>query len=261
MLNKRLKDLYPENLKLFEPILTEYDAVYKDLGSELDRYLYKKYRNILLINDFDNNDVRAWFAGVSYNMDCLYLALMKEYEPLQNYDMHEAGADGRSVAQSTTTTSQQGKLINLQTIPSKTLSHYTTTFDNASTGRLESYDTEIGSNDNPTEQGSPVTRSTTYQEADAGTNKKGIESVSKFDNTVTGGADDIEATANEVTSHELKRSGNIGVTTSQQMLQSEIDLRAAANFFNIFGERFVEDCTTGMYASSYGVREEYIPWL
>lgn len=260
MLSKRLKDLYNDQGELFAPMLEDIGAEYTELGDYLDRYLYKKYRNILLVNDFTVQDIYNWLVGVNYNFNCLYKALVQQYEPLSNYDMSEASVDGRSVAQSTTNTQQNGKIISNQSIPSKQLNHYTTTFDNSSTGRLESYDTEEPMrNANPEYNHYAVTQSVTYQEEEGG--KKGLESTSKFDGVVTGEAGELEASANEVNTHELTRKGNIGVTTSQQMLQSEIDLRISANFFNMFGERFVADCTTGMYASSYGVREEYIPWL
>ena len=259
MITKKLKDLYSDQGALFAPLLTTLDTSYKDLGADLDRYLYKKYRNILLLSDYTIEDIWSWLVIVNHNFECLYAALNKQYEPLSNYDMHEAGIDSRSVAESNTTTQQNGKLISSQTIPSKQVKHYTTTFDDASTGRLESYDTEIPDTDNPEYDHHKVVQTTTYQEPETG--KKGVESISKFTTTVSKELDDMDASGHEINTHELKRSGNIGVTTSQQMLQSEIDLRTAANFFNMFGERFVADCTTGMYASSYGVREEYIPWL
>ena len=41
-----------------------------------------------------------------------------------------------------------------------------------------------------------------------------------------------EETDKETGTRDLERSGNIGVTTSQQMLQSEIDLRDGYNFYN-----------------------------
>lgn len=50
--------------------------------------------------------------------------------------------------------------------------------------------------------------------------------------TVSGDADDNVETDTESGTRTLNRSGNIGVTTSQQMLQSEIDLRNNYNFTN-----------------------------
>ena len=50
--------------------------------------------------------------------------------------------------------------------------------------------------------------------------------------TVSGDANDNVETETETGTRGLTRHGNIGVTTSQQMLQSEIDIRRNFNFFN-----------------------------
>lgn len=50
--------------------------------------------------------------------------------------------------------------------------------------------------------------------------------------TVSGDSDDNVTTNTETGTRGLTRHGNIGVTTSQQMLQSEIDLRNNYNFTN-----------------------------
>lgn len=50
--------------------------------------------------------------------------------------------------------------------------------------------------------------------------------------TVSGNANDNVETETETGTRGLTRHGNIGVTTSQQMLSSEIDIRRNFNFFN-----------------------------
>lgn len=50
--------------------------------------------------------------------------------------------------------------------------------------------------------------------------------------TVSGDKLNNEQTETETGTRDLERHGNIGVTTSQQMLQSEIDLRTNFNFMN-----------------------------
>ena len=46
---------------------------------------------------------------------------------------------------------------------------------------------------------------------------------------------------------ELKRTGNIGVTTSQQLLQSELTLRAATEYINTLATDIVNALTLGVY--------------
>lgn len=51
--------------------------------------------------------------------------------------------------------------------------------------------------------------------------------------TVSGSSDENIVTDTESGTRTLTRHGNIGVTTSQQMLLSEVDLREKINFYNI----------------------------
>ena len=56
--------------------------------------------------------------------------------------------------------------------------------------------------------------------------------VQQSESETSGAKLDNEETESETGTRDLERSGNIGVTTSQQMLQSEIDLRNAYNFYD-----------------------------
>ena len=56
--------------------------------------------------------------------------------------------------------------------------------------------------------------------------------VQQSESETSGAKLDNEETESETGTRDLERSGNIGVTTSQQMLQSEIDLRNGYNFFD-----------------------------
>ena len=64
-----------------------------------------------------------------------------------------------------------------------------------------------------------------------GFNAHGVSTPSNSSNT-NGEKLDNEETNKETGTRDLTRHGNIGVTTSQQMLQSEIDLRSNFNFTN-----------------------------
>lgn len=56
---------------------------------------------------------------------------------------------------------------------------------------------------------------------------------------VTQGPTAVESTKNNTFTHELTRSGNIGVTTSQQMAQSEIDLWTSFKFYEMIFDDIV----------------------
>ena len=50
--------------------------------------------------------------------------------------------------------------------------------------------------------------------------------------TTTLTIDDTTYTADKINAHEMTRSGNIGVTTTQQMIQSTIDLYAKSLIYD-----------------------------
>lgn len=93
-----------------------------------------------------------------------------------------------------------------------TTNHYTTTMDDPSTGRLQNYDTTTGD----TAQ-SMVAKVETEMPA-TGHITAGSPNSPSYTDTKT------YSNRNDENEHSLTRSGNIGVTTSQQMIESERQL-------------------------------------
>lgn len=130
------------------------------------------------------------------NLRRAYQALQAEYDPISNYDMKEEGADGRRKDQQSTSNTTTG----------------------TSTTTSSAYKTGFGSvAETLTDK---VTNSqTAYPSVTVTETPTNTQSISYDGDTKTG--------YHEGTEHFLKRSGNIGVTTSQQMIESEIQLRKA----------------------------------
>ena len=147
-----------------------------------------------------------WVTQQGHDLKCVYDALRQQYNPLNNYDMTETQAEGTARDTSTDTTTPTG-----------------TTTMTTNTDRW-GYDSSAGV---PTDQ-------TTATQSYADYN---VETEKAHDNTLTAGT--LSGAYNETREHELSRSGNIGVTTSQQMLQSEIDLRQQ-DILATFCRRFIE---------------------
>lgn len=146
-----------------------------------------------------------------------YLGLLdtmfKDYDPISNYDSYEKRTDthgdetfthtpivdsGHTVttstpAETTTTTSPNGEL--------KT-SHYTTTYDDASQGRLADYTVQEGG-----------TNSSTHVDNNGVTDT--MFNSEEYTDTKTITSD----------GYELERHGNIGVTSTQDMLEQERNIR------------------------------------
>ena len=121
-----------------------------------------------------------------------------EYDPIENYSMTESGTDVRTpdlVSNTTASGTSSGNATDTNTTTSAV-----TTYDNT---------------------------------ADFINQNKGTADTTTTTSTENSSTGKTTTTGTEKTTHEFKRSGNIGVTTSQQMIQSErevADFSALAQF-------------------------------
>lgn len=177
-----------------------------DVYAELYRYATFTYIDYEGTANTMRSRWLSWVAQQGHDLKCAYDALHQQYDPLANYDMTETSAEGVARDTDTDTTTPTGTTT------------MTTNMDRWG------YDSSAGV---PTDK----TESTqSYTDYNVATDRE-------HDNTLTAGT--LSGGYNEIREHELSRSGNIGVTTSQQMLQSEIDLRQQ-DLLARFCERFVE---------------------
>ena len=149
--------------------------------------------------------VTTTYKVYEHSWQRLYTALTSEYNPINNYSMTESGEDTRS---NTGTQSTSGERSGTETeTPNLTT---TATGENNSSGGLYGFnsaesvpsDTTHGTNTN-----------TNTQSGTVNTDTSGTTSSTRTDDLT------------EKSVHTFERSGNIGVTTSQQMIESEIELR------------------------------------
>ena len=176
-----------------------------------------------------------------------YDALTAEYDPISNYDMTEeltAQEHDGDITHTRSTDDQHNTITTAieQDITAKvtasdtnkpTSKHYTTTYDNDNTGRLASYDVNSGETETHTTT-APNSNSSTVTDDLTETN---TETHTQTTATVNGST----ITADKITGHKLTRKGNIGVTTAQQMIESEMILRTKIllyDFINRFVERY-----------------------
>lgn len=153
---------------------------------------------------------RIRFAEIFYNffsetINKEYAVLSAEYNPIQNYDMTESGTDTHTGDDTLTKSGNQTRAMTGGRKTTTTITDSVQGFD--SNTYTPSTKTETTDETIYSVGASPETETTTYNN---------VRDKTEY-NTETG--------------HALTRSGNIGVTTSQQMLQSEIDLWKW-NFYN-----------------------------
>lgn len=212
----------------FPTINTIFDKVSADLNlftiftsSEMFSYFVNKFgeRSFYLYYDNENatsntnkvNQASDYIAlyGKShkYEYNKLVDTLSLEYNPIENYSMTEKGTDTRTP---NITQTNRGKNTNTAGVDT-TITTGKTTFDKSDSFINDTKTTNTGTN-------------TDTQD---------------IDTTVT-------TAGNEKTTHEITRSGNIGVTTSQQMIESERKL-AMFSVVDLFVKAIADIILIGVY--------------
>ena len=217
-----------EWVELFPSIETIFDKVSKELklftiysSDEMFFYFVNKFgeRGFYLYYDSENSisntnkvkqasDYIALYGkSHKYEYDKLVDTLSLEYNPIENYSMTEKGTDTR-----TPNITQTNKGINTNTVGLDTsITTGKTTFDRSDSFINDTKTTSTGTNTDTQDINTTVTT--------AGTEK---------------------------TVHEFTRSGNIGVTTSQQMIESERQL-AMFSVVDLFVKAIADIILIGVY--------------
>ena len=177
------------NVHFFEPL--NISAV------DLFNIFNMKYYSFIYISD-DVIEISSIISNLSKVYENEYTTKVKmlllEYNPIENYNSSET---------ETTTTENATTTGNENTTTSTTNS--TTENSGETTNKVSPYDSENFSNDNNTNSTNT-------------SNTNGTDTTSITD---TG-----NISSNGTTSRTFTRKGNIGVTTTQQMIESEYELRA-----------------------------------
>lgn len=245
----RLREFYNSEYQLITILPSwAYCAAASYIGQELDDIVFSRYKDILVDPELFLSTLNSWFKLHVQEFDDIYKALMQQYDPLSNYDMIEKEGAVSLEGEKTTAAKRYGSEKTIQTIPDTKSSRFTTTFDNAAEGRLEAYtNQEILPGSAPTLDGHNAQITQTEQQDDT-QGRRGSELTESFAGDVSITAPDESTLEGDKGSmRQLTRKGNIGVTTSQQMLQSELDLRVNQSFIDIFCKMFARDMTLGVY--------------
>ena len=208
---KTIFDKVSTDLKLFT-IFTSAEMFYYFADKFGERDFYKYYDTE---NDTSNTNmvkqasdyIALYGKSHKYEYDKLVDTLSLEYNPIENYSMTEKGTDTR-----TPNITQTNKGVNTNTV---------------------GVDTSI------------TTGKTTFDKSNSFIN------VTKTTNTGTNtDTQDINTTVttagSEKTVHEFTRSGNIGVTTSQQMIESERQI-AMFSVVDLFAKAIADIILIGVY--------------
>lgn len=204
-------DKISKELKLFT-ILAPDEMFFYFVNKFGERDFYKYYDNENTTSNTNmvkqaSDYIALYGKSHKYEYDKLVDTLSLEYNPIENYSMTEKGTDTRTPNITQTNKGKNTNTVGLDT----SITTGKTTFDKSDSFINDSKTTNTGTN-------------TDTQD---------------IDTTVT-------TAGNEKTVHEFTRSGNIGVTTSQQMIQSEREL-AMFSVVDMFVKAIADIILIGVY--------------
>lgn len=207
-LRRRLKKMFPkvidnidkyknifDNVHLFETLKISTPDLYKYFTIKYSDFRYRS-DNELTIAETVNFVTEIYNDNFTRKINALTI----EYKPLENYDSTETEEITNDLTQKSNTTTN-----------STTTTNNTTSSSEENISKISPYDSETFNNNT----------------SDTGTISGTGETTTTDENK-----NDLTNTENGKTSRTMTRHGNIGVTTSQQMLESELNLRK----FNIIDD-------------------------
>lgn len=183
--------------------------------------------------------VSVWSANRVNNWTMMLNALRAEYNPIHNYDMQEQMTNDQTVTQHGKTTTRTDNLSHAKTGTegdSMTASETPGVTQTTESGRYG-----VNSTTDPV----PVDRAVTSrsgQDSRSGSSTRTYNTTDAETGTQTL-ADSGQDT--QTRNYRLTRSGNIGVTTSQQLLEAEIALRVRYEIVDII----ITDCKRDLFAA------------
>lgn len=260
----------PLNDATFQSVLSDYISF--NHGNLDIRYTLEE--PVLKNPSIIQNAVVNWYNMHKYQYEKLYNTTLLKYEPLQNYDRTEEVTDntertgtGDTTFGSRTDTSTANNITNIGAQDNTNTDNETTkigainTETNSSTSKNGSesnekevapYDSETYynqekdtlsfSNRTDTNESTTTTNARTDTRTNTNTEKVGARKdtiESSTSNTFGGHTDATSRNENEKYTHKSHMYGNIGVTTSQQMLQSEREV-AYFNFVSIVAHDIIK---------------------
>lgn len=171
---------------------------------------------------FIKSSLNMWSKKWHWTFKKWFDAINIEYSPLENYDRIETGTDTEAGTGSTTSEHSDTRIDNLQQNST-----------NNDSGSVENTVSAFDSGSYSPHDKSESTMNNTGSISNTGSQSQSGSVNGSSENTIN-------------KSHELRIHGNIGVTTSQQMLQSELDI-AFFNLYDKIADVFLQEYVIPIY--------------
>ena len=240
--------IYQYDKTLFDNIVLP-DGIDKDnLVSDIMRNsgdLYPYHQ----VPEYLKRNITFWFSRRLFDFDRMYKSLRMEYSPIENYDRIEdikreykdSGTDTETLTLGSSTTSKHtGSDTETTTLGSSTTSSHTGTDTDSTQGG--------GSN----EKGVSAYNEDGYTNREKDTETHNSNNTQTYNSTVTNTESGSDKTQTDygkqrTETENTRIHGNIGVTTSQQMIESEMSLRAKYDIYKIISREFEREFLVQIY--------------
>lgn len=206
--------------------------------------------------DFMHEAIGVWSKKWELELTKIYEALTAKYDPIYNYDRFEEYEDGRTktytskvsgsrkttdkpdYSDNTTHNETDNRTANgTETVTANDTNEHTVSADNSSAYQADSKDMIIN-NDHTT------TSNTDNQTVNA-TNNRHVQGTTQDLSETTGS--DTSDNENETTTHTAHLYGNIGVTTSAQMVTEVLKQRFSYNLYATATRLFANELLIGIF--------------
>lgn len=183
------------------------------------------------VPEYLKRNITFWFSRRLFDFDRMYKSLRTEYSPIENYDRIEDIK--REYKDSGTDTETL-------TLGSSTTSSHTGTDTGTTQGS--------GSN----EKGVSAYNEDGYTNREKDTETHNSNNTQTYNSTVTNTGSGSDKTQTDygkqrTETENTRIHGNIGVTTSQQMIESEMSLRAKYDIYKIISREFEREFLVQIY--------------
>lgn len=217
-----------------------------DRDLAINRIINKSEEFELLYSDFDylKDRIGIWGEIHERTFKKWKEALDIEYEPLHNYDRHELYSDTRQrdYADESNKAYTDNKLRNFEDSESEASDSHSNTITGSESvsstdQKVSAYDENNYSNKQK-EEANAITNQIGSGDASGNVTRNGrsdeLNVADGKENNNTSGK------SNEVVKHDAHLFGNIGVTTSQQMLRDQLDI-VTWNLYEHISDLFIEE--------------------
>ena len=219
------------------------------------------------IPEYLKRNINFWFDRRLFDFSRMYEALRVQYSPIENYDRIEdikreykdSGTDTETLTLgSSTTTKHTGTDEETTTLGSSTTTKHSGTDTDTMQGGgstekgVSAYNEEGYTNREKDTETQNSTNAKQYDSSITNTGSGSDEKTQTYDSTITntGSGSDMSQTEYGKQRTEIENThihGNIGVTTSQQMIESEMSLRAKYDIYKIISREFEREFLVQIY--------------